>query len=339
MKVLLVNPFFFSKSALERKFKTFYFPLGLLYLAASAREAGFDVSLFDGTFKPGVSDFAAALERIQPDVVCLASWITVQPTALRLAEMAAGYDIPVVMGGPGPSSNPQDYLDHPAVDALVVGEGERTLIELLEALKFDRRLTSIKGLALREDNGDLLITPERELIHDLDELPFPARDLIKIEDYLDMWEAAHGYRSLTLSMTRGCPDPECPFCAESVVGVGLRIRSIENIVSEMLQLQEQYAIDRFRLVDDLNRLEPEWLSELGKAMLEAGVKIPYEGLNTIVHEGLPMLAQTRDICHERNSWIPTKGKHGHAPPTDDMLVLRRRWEQAVLLENERLEDP
>jgi hypothetical protein len=74
-------------------------------------------------------------------------------------------------------------------------------------------------------------------------------------------------------------------------------------------------------------------------MIEAGVTIPYEGLNTVVHEGLPRLVQTRDICHERNAWIPTKGKHGHAPPTDDLQLLRRRWEQAVLLDNEHLEDP
>ena len=154
-----------------------------------------------------------------------------------------------------------------------------------------------------------------------------------------MWEAAHGYRSLTLSITRGCPDQECPYCAESLVGAGLRIRSVGNIVAEMLQLQERYELDRFRLVDDLNRLDADWLVELGEAMIAAGVTIPYEGLNTVVHEGLPMLAQTRDICHERNAWIPTKGKHGHAPPTDDLQLLRRRWEQAVLLDNEHLEDP
>jgi radical SAM superfamily enzyme YgiQ (UPF0313 family) len=339
MKVLFVNPFFFAHSALERKFKTFYFPLGLLYLAAAARDAGFQVSIFDGTFKQDLSEMSAALEQLQPDVVCIASWITVQPTALKLAELAAGYSIPVVMGGPGPSANAEVYLDNHAVDALVLGEGERTLIALLHALESDLPLISVKGLALPDDNEGMIKTPERELIYDLDDLAFPARDLVKVEKYLSMWEAAHGYRSLTLSVSRGCPDRECPYCAESVVGAGLRIRSIDSIVAEMLQIQDQYTIDRFRLIDDLNRLGAEWLIELGEAMIAAGVKIPYEGLNTVVHEGLPMLAQTRDICRERNAWIPTKGMHGHAPPTDDVQLLRRRWEDAILLESEQLEDP
>ena len=74
-------------------------------------------------------------------------------------------------------------------------------------------------------------------------------------------------------------------------------------------------------------------------MIEAGIQIPYEGLNTIKHQGLPMLAETKDICHERNAWIPTKGQHGHAPPVDDLSLIRRRWEQALLLPTEHLEDP
>ncbi len=339
MNVCFVNPFFFAKSALERRFKTFYFPLGLLYLAAAVRQADFEVSLFDGTFKQGEKDFEAELEKLNPDVVCIASWITVQPAALRLAEIAAGYGVPVVMGGPGPSSDPGSYLASSAVDALVLGEGDRTLIKFLNALKDDRRLIKLKGLALRDENGGILKTAKRELIHNLDDLPFPARDLIDVETYLETWEKSHGYRSLTLSLSRGCPDLDCPYCADAVMGAGLRIRSVGNVVAEMLHLQAEYAIDRFRFVDDLNRLDPEWLRELGEAMAEAGVDIPYEGLNTIVHEGLPMLAQTRDICHERNAWIPTQGKHGHAPPTEDVQLLRRRWEQAMLFVDERLEDP
>jgi hypothetical protein len=163
--------------------------------------------------------------------------------------------------------------------------------------------------------------------------------LIDVERYLDEWESVHGYRSLTMAMSRGCPDEQCPYCADSVMGPNLRVRSIEHIIGEMLHLQATYSLQRFRLVDDLNRFNPEWLRQLGEAMMAAGVAIEYEGLNTVTHEGLPMLAQTRDICHERNAWIPTQGRHGHAPPTRDTKLLRRRWERALLLEGEHLEDP
>jgi radical SAM superfamily enzyme YgiQ (UPF0313 family) len=253
--------------------------------------------------------------------------------------MAAARDVPVILSGPGPTASPAAYLDHPAVGVVVMGEGERTLVELLAALDSARPLVDVDGLALGDGAGGVIESGKRAIIHDLDSLPMPARDLIAVEQYLDMWEDEHGYRSLTISMTRGCPDDDCPFCASKVTGEKLRRRSIDNIVCEMQYLQDTYTIERFRLVDDVNRLEREWLYSLGKAMIAAGVTIPYEGLNTVTHEGLPMLAQTHDICHERNAWIPTQGKHGHAPPTENLVLVRRRWEQGLLLKGEQLEDP
>ena len=340
MKVLFVNPFFFAHSALERQFRTFYFPLGLLYLAAVAREAGHDVAVFDGTFIPSEEAFADALDAHQPAVVCIAGWVTVQPAALRLASTAGSRGVRVIVGGPGPTASPAAYLEHQTIDAAVMGEGERTLVDLLAATAAGNDLRGVAGLALLSDDGSIIRTPRCEPIRDLDSLPLPARDLIDVGQYLAMWEAEHGYRSLTLALTRGCPDESCPFCADSLIGAHhLRRRSVEDVVEEMRHLQGTYDVERFRLVDDLNRLERDWLAALGEAMIDAGVIVPYEGLNTVTHEDLPMLAQTRDICHERNAWIPTQGRHGHAPPTDDVNLLRRRWEDALLLDGEHLEDP
>ncbi|MFQ5344213.1 MAG: cobalamin-dependent protein, partial [Anaerolineae bacterium] len=99
MRVLFVNPFFLADSALERKFMTLYFPLGLLYLASVAREAGHSVAVFDGTFASGDGAFADALAEHEPDVVCIASLVTLRPAALRLAGMAAEHGATVVVGG------------------------------------------------------------------------------------------------------------------------------------------------------------------------------------------------------------------------------------------------
>lgn len=339
MKVLFVNPFFFKDSALERRFKTFYFPLGLLYLAGAAREAGQRVDVFDGTFVSDQSVFEEVLASAAPDVVCISSWITVQPAALRLSATASEHGAQVVVGGPGPTADPEPYLGDPSVSAVVLGEGERTLLELLDAWETDRPLDEVDGVAWRSPSGILETNPPRALIHNLDSIPFPARDLIDVERYLAMWKAEHGYSSLTVQASRGCPDEDCPFCTTAVMGPNLRLRSHVNIVEEMLNLQETYPVERFRFVDDLNRLPREWLVALGEAMIAAGVSVEYEGLNTLTHEGLPMLAQTRDICSERNAWIPTQADHGHAPPTLDSDLVRRRWEEAILLEGEHLEDP
>jgi anaerobic magnesium-protoporphyrin IX monomethyl ester cyclase len=339
MKVLFVNPFFFKDSALERRFKTFYFPLGLLYLASAGREAGHRVDVFDGTFVSDESVFEESLSASAPEVVCISSWITVQPAALRLAALASEHGARVVVGGPGPTADPEPYLGAPSVSAVVIGEGERTLVELLEAWETDRPLEEVDGLAWLAASGKLETSPPRTLIHDLDSIPLPARDLIDVERYLAMWKAEHGYSSLTVHASRGCPDENCPFCTTAVMGPNLRLRSHAHIVEEMLHLEKAYPVERFRFVDDLNRLPKEWLVALGEAMIAAGVSVEYEGLNTLTHEGLPMLAQTRDICHERNAWIPTQASHGHAPPTLDRNLVRRRWEDAILLEGERLEDP
>jgi anaerobic magnesium-protoporphyrin IX monomethyl ester cyclase len=337
-RVLIASPFFLRESALERRFRTFSFPLGLLYLAGAARAAGHEVAVFDGTFAAGDDAFSAALRQHDPGVVCIGSWITVRGTALRLAGLVRAEGRIVVAGGPGPTADPDIYINHPAVEVVVRGEGERTLVDLLAALESGADFASVAGIVYRE-GGMPVRTAERAAITDLDTLPRPARDLIDVDRHLGMWQAAHGYRSLTLALTRGCPDPNCPFCARGPMGSHLRRRSAADAAAEMREIEAAYDIDRFRLVDDLNRLERDMLVALGEAMIAAGVTTPYEGLNPVTHEDLPMLAEVKDICAERNAWLPTKGKHGHAPPVDDEALLRRRWELGILLENEHLEDP
>jgi hypothetical protein len=92
-------------------------------------------------------------------------------------------------------------------------------------------------------------------------------------------------------------------------------------------------------VDDLEGLGREWLLALGNAMLAMGVRTPYEGLKPVAFDDLPLLATTKDICAERNAWIPTQGPHPHAPPALDAAALHRRWREARLEEGEHLEDP
>jgi radical SAM superfamily enzyme YgiQ (UPF0313 family) len=337
LKVLFVNPFFLADSALERQLMTLYFPLGLLYLAGVAREAGHTVTVFDGTFADGDSAFADALDAHAPDVVCIASLVTLRPAALRLARLAHERTATVIVGGPDPTAEPEVYLGEPAVDVVVAGEGEQTLVDLLATLGTSRDLGNVAGIAYRAAE-DVIQTPARGAILDLDTLPWPARDLIDVESYVAAWKDTHGYSSLSLSVSRGCPYG-CEFCADAVMGPHLRRRAPENVAAEMRHLETQYAPDRFRLVDDLEGLGRDWLVALGQAMMAAGVTTPYEGLKPANLGDLPMLAEAKDICAERNAWLPTQGPHPHAPPKLDLDLIGRRWGEARLLEGEHLEDP
>ncbi|MFQ5594442.1 MAG: B12-binding domain-containing radical SAM protein [Anaerolineae bacterium] len=337
MRVLFANPFFLTDSALERKFMTLYFPLGLLYLASVTREAGNSVAVFDGTFASGDQAFAKALAEHSPDVVCIASLVTLRPAALRLASLAAERGATVVVGGPDPTSEPEAYLTEPAVDVAVMGEGEQTLVDVLTTLEAGGNVARVPGIACRGDNG-IVETSARDPILDLDELPWPARDLIDVGRYLAVWEEEHGYSSLSLSVSRGC-SYRCEYCADAVMGPHLRRRRPESVATEMHYLELAYAPDRFRLVDELEGLGRDWLVALGHAMVAAGVTTPYEGLRPVDLGDLPMLAQEKDICAERNVWIPTQGPHPHAPPALDARALQRRWEEGRLLEREHLEDP
>ncbi len=338
MRVLFVNPFFLADSALERKFMTLYFPLGLLYLASVTRKAGHPVAVFDGTFASDDQAFDEALIEHAPDVVCIASLVTLRPAALRLAQLAAEHGARVVVGGPDPTAEPEAYLAEPAVSVVVMGEGERTLVDLLATLEAAGNLAHVAGIACRSGDGAVVQTSERDPVWDLDALPWPARDLIDMERYLAVWEQEHGYRSLSLSVSRGCPYG-CEYCADAVMGSHVRRRSPESVAAEMRYLELEYAPDRFRLVDELEGLGREWLVVLGHAMAAAGVTIPYEGLKPLDLGDLPMLAAEKDICAERNAWIPTAGPHPHAPPALDSQALQRRWQEGRLLEDEYLEDP
>lgn len=327
-----------AESALERKLKTFYFPLGLLYLAGAARDVGHDVAVFDGTFESGDEAFIQRLDTYHPDVVCIGSWITVRPTALRLVRLAKQRGSHIILGGPDPTLHPEIYLKDPAVDIVVLGEGELTLVDLLPKLAAGETLTQVSGIALGGTEG-VVTTGNRKRIANLDRLPLPARDLIDVNRYLETWEKSQGYRSLTLSVSRGCADENCEFCINSTMGKHLRRSSHEHVVAEMKMLEDTYAIERFRIVDDLDTIGREWLVMLGKAMIAAQITTPYEGLKPTKLDGLPMLGEVKDICADRNAWIPTQGSHPHAPPVEDEDLLKRRWGEAILLEGEHLEEP
>lgn len=287
--LLLVNPLFLQEDPVEQKLMTPYFPLGLLYLAASARDAGYETSIFDAMFEVSDESFAAILARERPRIVGIGVLATVRAAALRLAQIAHDQGAIVVVGGADPTGRPESYLEHGVngaqpVDVVVIGEGEQTLLDLLpillEAGPQDGRLSQIEGLAYRDGDGQIQRTAERQHCTDLDSLPLPARDLLNLDNYRSAWREHHGSFSLSIIATRGCPYG-CKWCQKSVFGRSFRPRSPEAVAEEMRLIKERYHPDQLRIVDDVMGIDRNWVRRWHDAVLARDAVIPFECLSRV----------------------------------------------------------
>ena len=287
--ILLVNPLFLNQDPVERRLVTPYFPLGLLYLAAVARDAGYEVAVFDAMFETSDDAFRAALAQHQPRLVGIAALATVRAAALRLAGIAKETGAIVVLGGADPTGRPEVYLQgnghDRVVDVVVAGEGEQTFLDLLGRLKdsdwrMDAPLDDLPGLALPDGNGGIRRTGEVRHTTDLDHLPLPARDLVDVDRYQTAWRAAHGFSSLSVIAGRGCPYG-CTWCQKSVFGRSYRMRSAESVAEEMRQIKERYNPDQIRVVDDVLGVDRRWLRQWHDALLAQDAVIPFEALSRV----------------------------------------------------------
>jgi len=285
--ILLVNPIFLNLNEAERELMNPYFPLGLLYLAAFIRERGFSVEIFDGTFSGGEKDYVEALEKFKPRVVGITAVQPNRETALKLASLAKAQGAMVILGGPDPTYTPATYLAAPEVDLVVHHEGELTIIEILQKIIAAEDYQHIEGIAYL-DAGKVVLNSRREFILNLDELPLPARDMIDMDNYLEVWRENNGYASMTISVARGCPFG-CEWCQEAVHGSEFRRRSPESVVEEVKQLMQFYEIDRLRLVDDVDGLDREWIEQWADVAEAEGAVIPFEALNDLERQNIPML--------------------------------------------------
>jgi radical SAM superfamily enzyme YgiQ (UPF0313 family) len=255
------------------------------------REQGHEVAIFDGTFAVDESAFAATLRSEKPDVVGISALQPTRDMALKLAGMAQAQGAVVIFGGPDPTLSPQRYLSHPQVDVVVHHEGEQTIAALLAL--FDAGNLTVDalhqeaGVAFREE-GNIIVNHPRPPVENLDTLPLPARDLIDMDRYLQFWEEANGYASLTISTARGCPFG-CEWCRDAVHGNAYRQRSPENVAAEMNLLRETYQIDRLRVVDDVDGISRDWLEEWANSAESLDAVIPFEALNELERQDIPML--------------------------------------------------
>jgi radical SAM superfamily enzyme YgiQ (UPF0313 family) len=276
MDLLLAHAYFLSEDPQERAVMKPYPPLGLLYLSSHLKRRGIGVSVFDGTFRH-VEDFVAILDRDRPSVVGLYCNLMTKRQVLRLVPECRRVGAQVVVGGPDPPHYAEEYLDHGA-DIVVIGEGERTLEELvprLVARPGSRDLADVAGLAYRDEPGRLVRTAPRALLPDLDAQPFPDRAAIDIEAYLAAWRARHGAGSVSLVTARGCPYT-CTWCSRSVFGETHRRRSAANVADEVQLIVDRYRPDMLWYADDVFTIHHGFIAKYAAELDRRGLKVPFE---------------------------------------------------------------
>src|SRR5262249_677656 len=156
--------------------------------------------------------------------------------ALAMIDAAKARQIPVLVAGSDASDHPEIYLERGA-QAVIAGEADLTLLDTLDSLsgRRDDSLSSIPGLCLPDDHGGVVRTPLRAFVRDLDRLPRPAWDLVDLERYRDIWRRRHGYFSMNVATTRGCPY-HCNWCAKPIYGQRYTVRAAEQVADEIAWL-------------------------------------------------------------------------------------------------------
>jgi len=261
-----------------------YPPLGTLYAAAYLRARGYDVALFDAMLAESEDEWAAALDRHQPKFAVLYEdnfnylskmcLLRMREAAFKMIAMAKARGCTVILCGADATDHYDKYFAQGA-DYVLIGEGEETLDELLDSLegRSARPVDSIIGLATRASQQ----VTRRPDITRLDELPFPAWDLVDVPRYQKLWRERHGYYSMNMVTTRGCPY-HCNWCAKPIWGQRYNSRSPENVVTEMKWLKETYRPDHIWFADDIFGLKPGWIERLGVLAKEQAAEIPFKCL-------------------------------------------------------------
>jgi anaerobic magnesium-protoporphyrin IX monomethyl ester cyclase len=275
MDLLLTHGYFLREDPKELQIMKPYVPLGILYLCSHLRQKGFAVEVFDSTFA-SYEDLLFVLEYLEPSVLGIYANLMTRTNVVRILKAAKQAGWRTVVGGPEPASYVREYLDAGA-DVVVIGEGELTLEELLPALRQNSptALQCVNGIGFRQADGTIRITPPRGLISNIDLQPWPAREEVDVERYIQTWRAHHGQGSVSLITARGCAY-RCRWCSHQVFGQTHRRRKPASVAKELEWILGRYCPDMAWFADDVFTIHHGWLYEYAALAKERGLLLPFE---------------------------------------------------------------
>jgi anaerobic magnesium-protoporphyrin IX monomethyl ester cyclase len=288
MKIALILP--------EWNIENSYPPLGLAYIGAVLERERHVVKIFDLTLGKdrSIENKMEDVIRFAPDIIGISvmthSYSSAIKTALYLKNTTGAY---IVFGGPHPTIMPEDVLKNAFIDFVIIGEGEDTFLKICQNLQ-TKKFSGIGGLCYKE-NGKLVIQPKDNFIENLDSIPFPARHLLKIDDYKLVDD--RGHPMVTIMSSRGCPYG-CIYCYKGLFGRTYRQRSPEDIVGEIKSCIK-LGYKSFYFIDDLFTLNAERVDSLTKAIKEEKLDIRWQCLARVNNATLEMFKKMKDAgCYK-----------------------------------------
>ena len=298
MKVLLINPP-----------QTFYpgseqpagnLPIGLMYIAAVLQKTDVKVEILDafiaGTFQKigdalnvgmPFEQIKQEIEARKPDIVGISGPFTCQiENSIKVSNLVkeVNPNIITVMGGPHVTLVPQEFLEEAKnVDIAVIGEGEYAMLDVARSFEGKKQLIEIQGIAFRQ-NGKVVLNASRPLIENLDQLPYPAYDLVDMEQYLSPKKI--GYRSfqdraISMITSRGCPF-NCCFCAVHLhMGQKFRAHSAKYVLDHIQFVVEKFKVKNIFFEDDNLTLDVKRFEAICDGIIERKIKIGWETPNGV----------------------------------------------------------
>lgn len=297
MKILLVYP---PISKFERYSSELgcaggqQIPLGVYYLASYMRHQGHQVDVLDAEAMSLTADsIVQKVNQTCPEVIGISSTTVAFHRAVELAwDIKRSHpEVKIILGGPHVSSNVYDAMAQECFDFGVIGEGELTLKELVSAIERNQNLHSIDGLAFRV-GGSVAVNAPRQYIANLDELPFPAYDLVTDMSFYN--PPPSNYKKLPVAniiTSRGCPN-HCTFCDQSIFGNKLRQRSAANVADEIALLYREYGVREIAFVDDTFTINSGRIRDLFDILSSMQIRFPWtcaSRINTVTFEDLKFM--------------------------------------------------
>lgn len=278
MKILLIQPNYDSHVVCP--------PYNLGYLASALRLDNHNVNIFDGTLKNAATeDFLSCIEEFSPDIIGFTVMSRGHNRVKNLiSAVKKTYDAPIIIGGPQVTSCPQTVVRDLGADFGIVGEGEVTIRELVEYIeRKNTNYNEILGIAYKTKDAEVIVNKRRPLIEDLDEIPFPAWDLMPPLHYriVPILAPAKKFPLAPLMTTRGCPH-KCSFCASNVTWqYQLRKRSPANVIAEMKLLIREFGVKEILISDDNFTADIKYAQAVCDEMLRENLNIGWQCSNGV----------------------------------------------------------
>ena len=278
MKIFLVNPPLTRQEAAGKMkgIVNLLPPLGIGYIASVLEQEGFQVKITDcPSLNLNHADLRKIFEAEKPDIIGF-TITTISVSSAIIASQNAKAVSPhslIVIGGPHPTSLPEETMHNGPFDVVVLGEGEYSFLEIAQRVRSaSKDFSGISGLMYRK-NGELISTGSRAYIDNLDSLPFPAFHLFSpLSMYHPMPGNVRGIPYVQMMTSRGCPY-QCTFCDRKVFGQLFRARSPKNVVDEIEMLMKRFGIKEVKFNDDTFNVDPKRVIDICEEILKRNMKI------------------------------------------------------------------